>query len=246
VDERRIAALLRGRVLVLTGAGISVASGLPTFYGSGGLYEGLNPYELASPEAFFSRTSTVWNWYLMRIRQGLGAQPNAAHHALKKLEGVAAKLTIVTTNVDPLHERAGSQVYKLHGDILKTRCCTCGRSDALNVEAQPETVDDDTLPSCPCGGLLRPDVVWFGETPKPDAIMAVQKNINESNLVMEIGASGTVSYGFIEAAARFGLNVVRINPEPEAHPKIHCIAEAAETALPRLVLAAAVSLGAPR
>ena len=233
--------------MVMTGAGISVASGLPTFYGAGGLYEGLNPYELASPEAFFSRTATVWNWYLMRIRQGWNAEPNAAHHALKRLEETAAKLTIVTTNVDPLHEKAGSHVFKLHGDILRTRCCTCGVGAPLNVEEQPEKVTDDTLPNCPCGGLLRPDVVWFGESPKGEAIAAVQQNIADANLVMEVGASGTVSYGITEAAATAGLNVVRINPEPESYPGVHCIAEPAEVALPRLVdMASAFSLAGPQ
>jgi NAD-dependent deacetylase len=209
-----LAPLLTGRVLVFSGAGISVASGLSTFTGHGGLYEGLDPYQLASPEGFAARPGTVWNWYLMRIRQGLEAKPNAAHLALAEVETLAQRFTIVTLNVDPLHERAGSQrVFKLHGNILETRCCACNTIEELQLERMPEQCSDDLLPLCECGGVLRPNVVWFGERPWQQAISVALEEIPQADLILEVGQSGTVSYGFSELAAQMGRRVLRINPD---------------------------------
>ena len=228
-------ARFRGRVLVLTGAGISVASGLPTFRGEDGLYEGLNPYELATPEAFAKDPVAVWNWYAMRIHQGRRAQPNAAHFALVELEDLAATFTLVTSNVDRLHEHAGSKrVFKLHGDILRTRCSTCGQRDELP-DPIPEFFEVDTPLRCPCGGLLRPDVVWFGEYPNPDAILAVQRGLPEAHVVLEVGSSGAVSYGFAEIAVQMGIPVVRVNPDAVEEPGVFAVAQPAELALPELV-----------
>lgn len=239
MTEQQIARLLRGRVLAFTGAGISAASGLPTFTGQGGLYEGLNPYEIASPEAFHRRPATVWNWYLMRIREGITAQPNAAHHALAELEGIAQRMTVVTSNVDPLHERAGQRrLFKLHGDILQTRCTACGRVEPLRLEAMPERCEGDVLPRCACGGLLRPNVVWFGEYPREEAINVVREELPQADIVLEVGHSGTVSYGFTEMAASAGIPTVRINPEGERLRGVTLIQEGAEMALPRLAKAA--------
>jgi NAD-dependent deacetylase len=241
--EEVIARLLRGRVLALTGAGIPVASGLPTFTGSGGLYEGLNPYELASPEAFFTKPEIVWRWYISRIQQGLSARPNAAHRALKDLEQIASEVTIITTNVDPLHQIAGSEnVYRLHGDILQTACTTCG---AVTTFWNAETCDrfsavtEDDLPTCRCGGLLRPNVVWFGEYPWASAIEAVRQELPRADIVLEVGASGNVTYRFAETAASMGIPTVRINPDAEPYQGIMSINEPAEVALPRLVALAA-------
>src|SRR5688572_229246 len=102
-------ARLHGRVFVQTGAGISVASGIRPFRGDEGLYKGLNPYDLASPEAFFNDPATVWNWYLMRVRDAWNCKPNPAHYALVDLDDRCAELTLVTSNVDPLHEMAGAR-----------------------------------------------------------------------------------------------------------------------------------------
>jgi NAD-dependent deacetylase len=227
---------LAGRVLALTGAGISAASGLPTFRGDGGLYEGLNPYELATPEAFRDRPTTVWNWYALRIRQGLEAKPNAAHHALARLETLAQRCTVVTSNVDPLHRLAGSQrVFRLHGDILQTLCTRCRSVDALDVGALADPIGADALPRCGCGGLLRPNVVWFGERPWAEAFDAVRSDLPDADLVMEVGSSGVVSYGFVELAVRLGIGVLRINPEGKDEPGIHLIAQPAEVVLPALV-----------
>lgn len=222
-------------MLVLTGAGISVASGLPTFRGDGGLYEGLNPYELATPEAFASDSVTVWNWYALRIHQGRSAQPNAAHYAIAELEGLAAGFDLVTSNVDRLHERAGSErVEKLHGDILRTRCTKCGQRNELP-DPIPEFFESDTLLRCECGGLLRPDVVWFGEYPNPNAILCVQRALPEAHIVLEVGVSGAVTYGFSEVAVQMGIPVVRVNPDATEEPGVTAVAQPAEVALPQLV-----------
>ena len=229
-------ARLRGRVFVLTGAGVSAASGIRTFRGDEGLYRGLDPYTLASPEGFFTDPATVWNWYLMRIRTAWDARPNAAHHALVDLEKKAAEFTLVTSNVDPLHGRAGSScVHHLHGDIMQTLCTGCGRAAPLDPFAWPEEVDDDTLPTCPCGGVLRPNVVWFGETPWPGAIDAIRRKLPEAQVFLEVGTSGAVSYGLDEMAVRAGIPVIRVNPDSRPGRGVTEIVAAAEVALPEWV-----------
>ena len=229
-------ARLRGRVFVLTGAGVSAASGIRTFRGDDGLYRGLDPTTLASPEGFFTDPATVWNWYLMRVRTAWDAKPNAAHTALVELERKAADFTLVTSNVDPLHERAGSsRAFHLHGDIMQTRCTDCDRVAPLDPFAWPEEVDDDTLPTCPCGGVLRPNVVWFGETPWPEAIDAIRRKLPEAQVFLEVGTSGAVSYGLDEMAARLGIPVVRINPDPRPWQGVTEVNAPAEVALPELV-----------
>jgi NAD-dependent deacetylase len=223
-------------VLVFTGAGISAASGLPTFRGEGGLYEGLNPYELATPQAFAKNPVTVWNWYLLRIHAGKDAAPNDAHLALAELEEIAQDVVIVTSNVDPLHERAGStQVFKLHGNILETRCTKCQRINAVEPDDLPLKVKDETLLRCECGALLRPNVVWFGEYPNNSAVEAALIGISEADIVIEIGTSGVVSYGFTEMAVQAGKRVIRINPELVPQQGVELIADPAEEAVPALV-----------
>ncbi len=239
--EPALLARLRGRVFVLTGAGISVASGIRPFRGDEGLYKGLNPYDLASPEAFFANPDTVWNWYLMRVRAAWDCQPNAGHAALVEMEKLAAEFTLVTSNVDPLHQMAGSQnLYRLHGDIMKTLCTGCGKTAGLDPHRYPEEVDDETLPTCEaCGGVLRPNVVWFGETPWPDAIAAIRSALPRANVLLEVGTSGAVSYGLDHMAVQMGIPVVRINPDPRPEPGVTEINGPAEEALPTLLAALA-------
>jgi NAD-dependent deacetylase len=224
------------RILVLTGAGISVASGIAPFRGDGGLYEGLNPYELATPEAFAKHPVTVWNWYLMRIHQGKAARPNAAHLALAELESIAKEVVLVTSNVDELHEQSGSsRVFHLHGRITQQKCSSCGSIQPLNLFELPERVDESTLFRCQCNGLLRPNVVWFGEYPWRDAVDAASDGIENCDAVLEVGSSGVVSYGFSEMAARRGKFVLRINPDVEESHGIHAWREKAEVALPQFI-----------
>lgn len=201
------------------------------------MYEGRSAYDLASPEGFRTDPLLVWNWYAMRIRSGMTAQPNPGHFALRELESVAESVVIITSNVDELHERAGSQnVYHLHGKILETLCTECARIDKLDIDSLSNPVTVDSIPACRCGGMLRPNVVWFGEFPWRDAIDAVATYLPLADIVLEIGHSGTVSYGFTEAAAGLGIPIVRINPEP-LPPLANSmdIMEGAEIALPRLV-----------
>ena len=231
-----IVSRLRGRVLVLTGAGISVASGIRPFRGEDGLYEGLNPYELASPGAFAQRPVTVWNWYLMRIHQGKSALPNPAHFALAALEGRAERLTLVTSNVDELHEQAGSsRVFHLHGKIFERSCTGCAAVERVDPFALPERIDEATLFRCRCGGYQRPHVVWFGEYPWAEAVDTVRAELPKADVVLEVGSSGVVSYGFAEAAVSLGIPVVVVNPDPFSAPGMTVVQEKAEIALPRLV-----------
>ncbi|MEZ0324870.1 MAG: NAD-dependent deacetylase, partial [Fimbriimonas sp.] len=148
----------------------------------------------------------------------------------------ARRVTVVTSNVDPLHERAGStRVFKLHGDILQACCTRCKSLQALDPEALPQRVHEETLFRCACGGLMRPNVVWFGEFPNNEASEAALRGVYEADVVLEVGTSGVVSYGFTEMAVEEGKMVIRINPDPAMQPGIYVIADPAEQALPALV-----------
>lgn len=208
--KERLSGRRLSRITVLTGAGISAESGVPTFRGPGGLWENHRPEELATPEAFARDPKLVWRWYAWR--QGIvhDAKPNAAHIALadfeKKLEGRAAAFYLVTQNVDGLHARAGStSLIELHGNIFRTRCTRDGRIGTLTdaVHTIP--------PFCSCGAMLRPDVVWFGEA--IDLIGPAMQAAASSDLLIVIGTSGVVypAAGLVDLV-RAGLTI-EINPE---------------------------------
>lgn len=154
---RKIAAAKR--IGVLTGAGISAESGIPTFRGDDGLGQQVKPEELASPEGFYKNPHLVWQWYEYRRKMLSKVQPNAGHLVLAEMEKSYPAFTISTQNVDGLHIRAGSKnVLELHGNILENRCQHCHKITAdVHYQAGAE------LPQCECGGLIRPNVVWFGE-----------------------------------------------------------------------------------
>ncbi|HEY8414514.1 MAG TPA: Sir2 family NAD-dependent protein deacetylase, partial [Thermaerobacter sp.] len=163
----RRAVARRQPVAALTGAGISAESGVPTFRGSGGLWRGFRPEELATPAAFARDPQRVWEWYHWRRGLVLAAEPNPGHRALAVLEDrLQDAFTLITQNVDGLHQRAGSRrVVKLHGNLLEARCTRCGRVEPLAPGASG-------IPRCPaCGAMQRPNVVWFGE-PLPGAAWA--------------------------------------------------------------------------
>ena len=205
-------------VAVLTGAGISAESGVPTFRGPNGLWRDFSPEELATPEAFERDPRLVWEWYEWRRERIRAAQPNAGHRALAELErrksGDVRRgpgFTLITQNVDGLHDRAGSRrVLKLHGDIWLARCVGCG-AEERNEEA-PLT---EIPPRCRCGSLLRPGVVWFGE-PLPaaawDEAFAASRS---AQVFMVVGTSGVVypAAGLVEVARRSGAKVAIVNPE---------------------------------
>jgi NAD-dependent deacetylase len=149
------------RLIVLTGAGVSAESGIPTFRDAGGLWEGHDIHDVASPEGFERDPATVWRFYSQRRRDGAAVSPNGAHRALARVEAqLGDRLLLVTQNVDGLHTVAGSQrVLEIHGNLMRTRCHDCPR-DAFDDRA---TYFDEVPRCAECGGRLRPDIVWFGE-----------------------------------------------------------------------------------
>jgi NAD-dependent deacetylase len=205
------------RLVILTGAGISAESGLSTFRGRGGLWEGHRIEDVATPEAFARDPALVHRFYNLRRRQLLdpAVQPNAAHRALVRLEQEwPGEFLLVTQNVDDLHERAGScRLLHMHGELLKVRCQACG-----DIRVWHEDLDcSDCCPTCGEMGTLRPDVVWFGEMPKHlDRIYAA---LGCCDLFVAIGTSGQVypAAGFVEVAqAQAGARTVELNLEASA------------------------------
>ncbi len=203
--------LLAGRPLaVLTGAGISAESGLSTFRGPGGIWEGNRPEDLATPEAFARDPETVWRFYAWRLEKLRAARPNDGHLALARMEQLLPRMTIVTQNVDGLHAAAGSRnVLALHGTILDARCTDCERRFPAPASPVPP------LPRCGvCGAILRPDVVWFGEALPTAAWSAATKAAGECAVLFVVGTSSVVAPASSLAllAARSGARVFEINP----------------------------------
>ena len=201
------------RVAVLTGAGISAESGVPTFRDAQtGLWAQYNPEELATPQAFQHHPKLVWDWYAWRRELVRGTQPNAGHFALVAMERHIPTFTLITQNVDGLHRRAGSQrVLELHGNLFATKCFGCGKA----VEHWEDS--DEVPPRCPfCSDRLRPDVVWFGETLPPATLREAETATLQCQVFLSIGTS-TVVYPAAElpfTALRGGAMVVEINPQP--------------------------------
>lgn len=200
------------RICALTGAGISAASGVPTFRGGAdSLWENVRPEELATPEAFERDPAKVWRWYDWRRGMVAACEPNAAHHALVALEAACDRVTVVTQNVDGLHQRAGSRnVLEFHGSLWTLRCLGCGRETENHVTPLPP------LPACGvCGGLLRPGVVWFGEAIDPDVMRASVDAVDDCDLLLVVGTSGLVypAAGLARAAKDSGAVVAEFNLE---------------------------------
>ncbi len=221
---RRLIASARS-ITVLTGAGVSAESGIPTFRDAQtGYWARFRPEDLATPEAFRRDPDLVWRWYAERRRAVLGVTPNAGHRALARLEGRVERFSLVTQNVDGLHARAGSRtVIELHGSILRVRCfksCvsyTAGTDKAATGAPEAEAVfAADTPPRCPhCGDFLRPDVVWFGESLPEDAIEAAVAATEQCDLFLSVGTSTVVYPAAMlpDAARDAGATVVEINPQ---------------------------------
>jgi NAD-dependent deacetylase len=196
-------------VSVLTGAGISAESGIPTFRGNDGLWRNFRAEDLATPEAFARDPKLVWEWYDWRRSVIATAQPNAGHLALAQIERNVPRFTLITQNVDGLHGRAGSaSVLKVHGDIWTLRCTVCERE---RQDFRPHL--SPLPPVCACGGMERPGVVWFGEG-LPEAIwMEAVRSAKECDLFFVIGTSAVVhpAAGLVYLAKQGGAKIVEIN-----------------------------------
>lgn len=216
-----VAAVRRARrILVLTGAGMSAESGLATFRDAqSGLWETFDPSQLATPEAWAADPPFVWAWYAWRIRLVREATPNAGHRALADLAS-HREVSIVTQNIDDLHERAGSAVTAhLHGSLLELRCVDCQEPYADQPALPDAPVQRLSPESCQaCGGDVRPGVVWFGEMLPPDAVAATEEAIEAlqtGDVCLVVGTSGLVypAAGYPAMALSQGATVIEVNPD---------------------------------
>ena len=252
------------RVLVLTGAGVSAESGIPTFRGKDGYWRNLDPTKLATPEAFARGPQLVWDWYRERRQRIRNAQPNAAHEAIAKLAKHADEFLLVTQNVDDLHARAGmpaEKMVQIHGDIFITRCSRCDfsyagrggspeppgaravqpRSGRLRSIA-PTSDDRVNLLRCPkCAALVRPGLVWFGEQLSRNELERVENFLDGGACDVVIVAGTTATFGYIIdwalRASRDGAQLIEVNPEetPLSRFATRLVREPAAIALPRVV-----------
>lgn len=254
MDEQAIIKALREatRVVVLTGAGISTESGLPTFRDKQtGLWENFNPMDLATPAAFKRDPALVWGWYEWRRAAMLAAQPNAGHAAIAAMADQVPQLTLVTQNVDDLHERAGSPaVLHLHGELAKPYCETCRKSYAF-----PDVIPDippggsriDPPHCAACGSSIRPGVVWFGENLPELPWLAACEAAKNCDVLVCVGTSLLVypAASLVEIAISSGATTLQINPNPTDRDDAVTLAirGPAGTVLPRLVSEAWPSAG---
>jgi len=199
------------RVVVLTGAGVSAESGVPTFRDADGLWEGHRVEDVATPEAFARDPETVHRFYDARRAALATVEPNPAHHALARLErALGDDLLLVTQNVDDLHERAGSErVVHMHGELLRALCASCEERVPCRGDLLP-------APECPAceEPTLRPDVVWFGEIPY--AMDRIEHALSRADVFVSVGTSGAVypAAGFVRAASAYGARTLELNLEP--------------------------------
>ena len=200
-------------VVAFTGAGISAESGIPTFRGEDGLWKKFKPEELANFDAFIRNPDLVWEWYRHRKSIISSIQPNAGHCALVEMENFHSRFTIITQNIDNLHRRAGSKtIHELHGNIERNYCIGCGKyfsEDEITVSVE--------APRCArCRGLIRPDVVWFGESLPIDAWKASVDAAESAEVFLVIGTSAIVypAASLPQIARRAGAFVLEINIEP--------------------------------
>ncbi len=211
ISENLIARLQSAdSVVFFTGAGISAESGIPTFRGKDGIWNKLKPEELANFNAFMRNPEMVWEWY--KYRRGIVHQskPNDGHIAIARFEEIIKKVSVVTQNIDNLHRRAGSRnIYELHGNIERNYCIKCRTfyNDDLDIK--------DKVPRCVCGGLIRPDVVWFGEYLPEDQYSGAERVSSACDIFFVVGTTGIVfpAASLIYSAKRAGAYIVEVNVE---------------------------------
>ena len=222
------------RIFVLTGAGVSAESGIPTFRGVGGLWRSYRIEEVASPHAWARDPALVWEFYSMRRKVAAAAKPNPAHFALAELEKkIGDRLFLCTQNVDNLHEQAGSRwVTHMHGELFKSRCDTCRRPPFTDEKLYEPPL---AVPQCDCGGQIRPHICWFGEV--PFELDGIFEALDRCTIFAAVGTSGVV-----EPAASFVAHVARrsrtyyVGPELPANASAfdECFQEPAGQILPKL------------
>jgi len=246
IDEARARIASARSIAVLTGAGISADSGVPTFRGATGFWRTYRAEELATPQAFARDPRLVWEWYDWRRGLIAAVRPNPGHHALARLERDAerrgGRFTLITQNVDGLHAEAGSRrLLELHGNIWRVRCTACG---AVSMDRRVPLPLTPQLPACArCGGLLRPHIVWFGEPLDPAVIQSAVDAATSCELFLVIGTSGVVqpAASLASMAREAGAWVVEVNPERSASPAVQCwLAGRAAEILPLLVSNASI------
>ncbi|HLR12980.1 MAG TPA: NAD-dependent deacylase [Burkholderiaceae bacterium] len=211
------------RIVVFTGAGASAESGIPTFRDAlTGLWENFDPAQLATPEAYYANPDLVWAWYEWRRQLVRRCQPNAGHYAMAALQDHAEQVTVVTQNVDDLHERAGSRdVVHLHGSLHHPYCSDCARlhsfsgaeSDGAPLAAEPQ--GGMPPPACvACGGMVRPGVVWFGESLPTAEWQRAHEEIAECDVLFSVGTSSVVypAADLPRQAREAGATVIQVNP----------------------------------
>jgi len=197
------------KIVFVTGAGISQESGIPTFRGKDGLWRKYDAMQLATIDAFYENPKLVWEWYEERRKNILAAKPNAGHETIADLEKFK-QVRVLTQNIDGLHQKAGSsQVYELHGSIITIKCTVCDFKEKI-------TSDFSELPPiCKCGKMLRPDVVWFGETLPQDVWSEAMMQANSCNVMFVVGTSLAVSPANMLPvyAKQNGATIIEVNPE---------------------------------
>ena len=221
------------KIVFVTGAGISQESGIPTFRGKDGLWRKYDPMKLATIDAFYEDPKLVWEWYEERRKNILNASPNAGHVTIAELEKYK-QVSVLTQNIDGLHQRAGStNVYELHGSIITIKCTVCDFKDKI-------TSEFSTLPPiCKCGNVLRPDVVWFGEALPQDVWESAIKEASSCDVMIVVGTSLAVSpanllpvYAKQNGAAMIEVNIEKTQMSSEMDLSLR---ESATKALPELV-----------
>lgn len=249
-EVKRAAKLLaaQSRICILTGAGISAESGIPTFRDKQtGLWENYGVEDLATPEAFMRDPELVWSWYQWRRQIVADKAPNPAHHALAQWQYHAQtsdqQVTLITQNVDDLHEQAGSTLTHLHGHLWRNRCgqCEIPYQDQLRAsyDGQDTVSFEDELITCPhCNGYIRPDIVWFGETLPAQAWETAEKAAAKCDVFISIGTSSLVypAAGLSQLAKQNGAQLIEINPDPTPNTIVDItLAEKAGIILPLLI-----------
>lgn len=200
------------RVVVITGAGISAESGVPTFRGPNGLWRRYRAEDLATPQAFQGDARLVWEWYDWRRRLISGKEPNAGHLAIAAMEDLFEEFLLITQNVDGLHRKGGStKLVEIHGNIWKVRCMAEGK-----VFPNSEVPLREVPPRCDCGALLRPDVVWFGESLSETDLADSYAVLKECDCLLVVGTSAVVQpvASFPTIARNGGAFIVEVNVEP--------------------------------